>query len=226
MTGILFLLACTGPIDAEAARGWALRHDGTLTASSAQLDRLLAALPSLPGDRFFCRETVTPPAFEGDPEALEEMLCRQQRPAWDTERYATEEELGTAQLNSAFLQFGVVGVGLTIAGPEGAVEWSDQRGVWQFADPEGVRADASGVTLALPSPIAGQTVDGKLGWGRVDTSTSEAGATRQMEPAFEWTTTARRREATATIRLFVLAEGTPDVDFVREALDRSEPDAP
>lgn len=216
---VLLLIGCSTPVDVDAARGWALRHDGTLTATEAQLERLLTALPSLPGDRFFCRETVAPPGFVGDEAALKDMLCRQQRPAWDAARHDAEQELGTAELNGAFLQYGVVGVGLAIAGPEG-VEWSDHRGVWQFTDPAAVPAATSGITVSFPTLDPEHTVDGQLGWGLVDTSLSDAGDDRRLQAAFQWTSSVKRREATATIQLFVLAEGTPDVVFVREALDR------
>ena len=85
-------LACSGPTnefptdrDAQerVARDLAVRHGATLAGVGDRLARVLATLPSLPGDRFFCRivDKVTvkgknkavviyEPLVEGEPDAI------------------------------------------------------------------------------------------------------------------------------------------------------------
>lgn len=195
-----------GPADAER---WSHHHDTTIAQLDQRVAAFLASLPSLPGDRFFCRETLTPPATPAANEAaLRDMLCRQQLGAWNAERFEAEEDLGPQLLNGAFLAFGVAGIDLSLAGPDG-VEWADHRGIWAFPTlpdrPAPVPA-TEGIALGAA----------KLGWGLVDVG--GGGTEPDLRWALERSATSRRREATATVRVFLLVEGTPDAAFVRAAV--------
>jgi hypothetical protein len=219
---LLSLAACSsvlGPVDADDARRWAEFHETTLGAVHRQAQELLAALPSLPGDRFFCRETIAPPGMsEASGAALQETLCRQQEAAWRSERHEAEEALGVKLLNGAFQRFGVAGVSLSIAGPD-AVEWADSRGIWEVGGGEAVAPSDPGA-LAW-----GEGEAGRIGWGQV---TLGDGAEPAGEPvwAIEWRSEVERREAAATVRLVLLAEGTPDAAFVRRSVGSEDEPPP
>ncbi|MEQ1507663.1 MAG: hypothetical protein ABMB14_35865 [Myxococcota bacterium] len=205
IVGSLFIgfaapLGCAEPVDEDAATRWSRRHEATLDGMDTRIGRFLATLPSLPGDRFFCVETTVPPGLTEDQgKALTRELCEQQQYQWRIDRYTQEDELGTEILNGSFRAFGVVGVELTVTGPDG-VEWSDHRGVWQFVS-------GTAAVDAAPTPRGWQ-----LGYGTV-----EIGAETPAN-ALEWRMVAKRREASATIRMFLLADGTPDAAFVQRSL--------
>ena len=147
--------------------------------------------------------------------------------AWLAERYDREKELGTVFLNGAFQQFGVAGVGLSLAGPDG-VEWAAHRGLWAI-DGEGSVAPTDALSVAGP-----EAAGGRVGWGQVTLTVPPDAAAADEPPdappeappalapaprwAIEWRREVSRREATATLRLLVLADGAPDAAFVRHAV--------
>lgn len=209
---MLWLLACAEPsLDEATARRWAVQHAITLDAVAKPTMRLLAGLPSQPGDTFTCGTFAMPPAIpEAQHESLRASLCHQQEALWNADRHDAEEKEGTQLLTEAFRHYGVVGIRLDIAGPDG-IEWSDFRGITRFAD------EGQG---ALPAATSGIEADNaQLGVGFVDLRVA-AQSLPALHPALQWRSTIRGRRSTATIDLFVQMDGHPDADFVRSAMSR------
>lgn len=217
----LLFVACRTETEPDAAARLAARHETTLGSAEIALRRLLSSLPSLPGDPFVCSPFTLPPKTP-TPEALTKTLCRQQEALWHADRHAEEDELGTAFLNTTFQHYGVVGVELSLAGPEGTVEWADGRGVRALTD--GVAATEG---LAWPGLTAETSESGivvgpaQLGWGRVDLAVATVAVepvAAELRPALEWRKEMPWHKAKAVARVFLLAEGTPDATFVQRAL--------
>jgi hypothetical protein len=205
------LLACTrGPPDASQAQRWAQQHAVTIDAVALPAERLMAQLPSLPGDPFVCARPTLPPEIPKEQhEPLRASLCRQQEALWNAERHDFENQRGTELLTGAFLHYGVVGVSFRLEGPDG-VEWYDHRGLTSLTG-EGARpAAGSGIQDARGA---------ELGYGWVDLNVDPA-EPAELHPALEWRYVMRRREAQATVQLLVQVDGHPDADFVRHALAR------
>jgi hypothetical protein len=204
-------LACTsGPPDAAQARRWAQQHIVTLDAVALPAERLLAQLPSLPGDDFVCAEVTLPPEVpESQHAELRASLCRQQEALWHADRHDLENQRGTELLTGAFLHYGVVGASFRLEGPDG-VEWYDFRGLTALTG-EGARpAAGSGIQDARGA---------ELGYGWVDLDLDPEGSPA-LHPALEWRYVMHKREAQATVQLLVQVDGHPDADFVRHALSR------
>lgn len=204
------LLACTETPGPSSALRWAKTHEITLDAVRLPTDRLLGKLPSLPGAPFRCSGFVLPAEIPTpEHERLHRDLCRQQATLWETSRREAEEKLGTELLTGAFLHYGVVGVSLSISGPDG-VELQDHRGITTFANDDSAPAATS------------QILDPRgdlLGHGLVDLRT-EPEEPPALHPALEWRHTTRRGDASAEVQLFVQIDGHPDADFVRHAMSR------
>ncbi|MEQ1564363.1 MAG: hypothetical protein ABMA64_01910 [Myxococcota bacterium] len=213
---------CAEQIDGDAAERWARRHETTLATAETQLARALGHLPSLPGDPFTCRQVEVASLSKG----MLASLCHQQEALWHADRHEAEEEYGTRWLNTMLQSFGVVGVELTIASG-GAVEWSDHRGLYTLseftADPpppiegEGRGEGAGGAVRAVNGRRRG---DATLGWGTVVVglaSSTPGEVQAEPHPALEWRLERTYRQSTVTARLLLLADGTPDAAFLRQA---------
>lgn len=220
MTFLVAMIACRTESDQDTVLRWSRRHETTFASAEIRLRRLLGTLPSLPGDTFACTSFTLPPGTtEKRAKVLTEALCRQQEAQWHAARHQQEEELGVAFLNTTFQHYGVVGVDLSIVGPDGKAEWSDHRGIWSLA--EGVPA-AEGVAYAgVPEGgDAGVAVGpAQLGWGKVDLALATVAVepeAAELRPALEWRKEIPWHKAKGVARVFLLADGTPDAEFVQE----------
>jgi hypothetical protein len=211
----LALAGCTEPLNADSAARWARRHETTLQSADLQLTRVLKALPSLPGDAFACRDLTIPGELSKDQQdAMRASLCHQSEALWNADRHDEEERLGGEWLNARIQSYGVVGAELSLAGPDGTVEWRDHRGVWSLGGPQAVSAD-DGVDWS----------GARLGWGEVTVALADVTvAEAAPRPALEWRLVRKWHDAAATARVLVLADGTPDAAFVARAT--SPDDAP
>jgi hypothetical protein len=208
---VLPLLACTeGPPDAAQAQRWAHQHIVTLDAVALPAERLLAQLPSLPGDDFVCASATLPPEIPQEQHAsMQASLCRQQEALWHADRHGMENQRGTELLTGAFLHYGVVGASFRLEGPEG-VEWYDFRGLTSLTGDGAVPAAGSGIRDARGA---------ELGYGWVDLNVDPE-KSPALHPALEWRYVLHARETQATVQLLVQVDGHPDANFVRHALSR------
>lgn len=208
VVALSLLVACSE--DPDRVQRWARQHAITLDAVALPTERLLDALPSLPGDPFTCTGMTLPPAIpEAQREALTASLCRQQQALWAADRHEEEQKQGTELIMGAFQHYGVVGASLSLAGPDG-VEWASHRGVTELVGELSVPAEGSGLHDERGA---------QLGHGQVDLRL-DPNAPPELHPALEWLHVLRRREATATVRVFVQLDGHPSAAYVRQALSR------
>lgn len=219
----LLMMACRSESEPDVAARLAARHETTLGSTEIALRRLLSTLPSLPGDAFHCGTFTLPTGTpKAQVESLTRTLCRQQEALWHADRHRAEDELGTAFLNTTFQHYGVVGVELSLAGPDGKVEWADRRGVRSLTDGVAAAEGLAWPGLTEEESEAGITVGpAQLGWGRVDLAVATVAVdpvAAELRPALEWRKETPWHQAKAVARVFLLAEGTPDATFVQRAL--------
>lgn len=223
----LLWIACRPGSPADAVTDWAARHDTTLGSTEIAARRMLSKLPSLPGDPFTCTSFTLPPkTAPRQAEALTKSLCRQQEALWHADRHEEEDQLGTAFLNTTFQHYGVVGVELAIVGPDGAAEWVDRRGVSRLADGTAASEGLEWAGLTEDESKSGVRIGpARLGWGRVDLAIATVAVdpvAAELRPALEWRKEIPWHRAKAVVRVFLLAEGTPEAGYVQRALQGND----